>query len=90
MVFLSLVDFMYQQANVLRQYNKDEINYVFKVPLKHRQKYSLVALETWLKMATSVIETAEMRANSKLIQWLNREGTYQGNNLGRDTIDAIP
>ena len=81
---------MYKQANVLRQHNKDEIDYVFKVPLKKRIKHGIVALETWLEMAKSVLETAEKRANSKLLQWLNRECTYQGSQLEGNTNDSIP
>ena len=50
---------------------------VFKTPVQKRKKYGLMALETWLHLANGVLATAETRANSKLIQWLNREDTYQ-------------
>ena len=40
-----------------------------------RKKHGIVALESWLKLANSVLQTATERANSKLMKWLQiKEG----------------
>ena len=40
------VDYVYEQANELRQHNRDEINSVFKQKKMKRKKHGIVALET--------------------------------------------
>ena len=73
------IEYTYKKAGELREYNKEEIDYVFKTSVKKRKQHGLMALETWLQLANGVLATAESRANSKLMQWLNRENTYQCN-----------
>ena len=46
-------------------------------------------MEAWLKMAKSVLEKAEIRANSKLIKWLNREATYQEPQISEEIQTTI-
>ena len=53
-------------------------------------KKGIVALESWINLATKVIDAAEKRSNSTLDKWLNRINNYQGINYDRrDDIDAI-
>ena len=83
------MEYLYKQSKILLSYNKEEIEYVFRVPLKKRKKHGIVAMEAWLKMATSVLEKAEIRANSKLIKWLNREATYQEPQISEEIQTTI-
>ena len=73
----SQVDLMYKRAKELMPYNKNELKVVFKQKAERRKKHGVVALESWLKLANNVIDTAQERANNKLEQWLQRNPRIQ-------------
>ena len=70
------VELSYTQAKVLEEYNRSEIQQVFKLSIKKRNRHGVTALEAWLKLATNVLDVANERANSKLEQWLIQKSTY--------------
>ena len=74
------VDLAYTRATELKMYNKNEIAMVFKLPPKKRKTFGIEATESWLKMASNVLDKAQQRASSKLEKWLNRISVYIGNN----------
>ena len=70
------VDNAYDRAAELRQHNRNEINIVFKQKKVKRKKHGIVALETWLRLANSVLDKATERANSKLMKWLQMKEAH--------------
>ena len=70
------VELSYKRAKVLEEFNRSDIQQVFKLPIKKHNRHGVAALEAWLKLATNVLEVANERANSKLKQWLIRKSTY--------------
>ena len=74
------VDLAYTRATELKLYNKNEIAVVFKLPPKKRKKFGIEATESWLKMASNVLDKAQQRASTKLEKWLNRISVYIGKN----------
>ena len=49
----------YERATLLQRYNKEEIKSIFKMKVTQRKKQGVVALETWLRLATGILKTAE-------------------------------
>ena len=49
------IEYAYKKARELREYNKEEIDCVFKTPAQKRKKYGLMTLETWLHLANGVL-----------------------------------
>lgn len=49
---------------LVNQIHKEEVKSVFKINISKRKKKGVVALESWLRLATGVLKTAETRSTN--------------------------
>ena len=75
------VGYLYSRVANLPKPHSNDVKQMFKLKEENRKKKGVVALETWINIATKIVKVAEEAApklkQTELDEWLNRTMTYQ-------------
>ena len=73
---------LYRRARLSHRFMDERERRIFRMDVTKRVKGGVIALETWVKLATMVVEKVEERVEKRrptqIEQWLNRMFSYQG------------